>query len=50
MVFIRFFSIIARLLQDIGYSSLCYTVDSYCFIYFIYNIVLPINPKLGVWD
>ena len=43
-------SIITRLLQDIGYSSLCYIVGPYCFIYFIYSIVLSVNPKLGVWD
>ena len=28
-----------RLLQEFDYSSLCYTVSPYCFIYFLYNNV-----------
>ena len=50
IVFFTFFPIITRLLQDIGCSSLCYIVYPCCFIYFIYSIVLSVNPKLGVWD
>ena len=34
-----------RLLQDIGYSSLCYTVRSSLFIYFICSRVYLIYPS-----